>query len=214
MTTSSPALLTAIITGVLSVHHCAAQSELHDALSDKVPLTFIGLDLSQARFVTRVEFPKLDQEGTVMFNRWNGLLQSEWTKYNLAQPLGLGNVPTEVQYVQVVNDAVDVQKAWASGDPVFDKAQIPAMVKKYNTQDVEGVGCVFIVGSFNKILEKADIHVTFFDMKTKAVLHTEQFTAKPVGFGERNYWAGAVSNVLDGIGKTYRTRWQDQFKKK
>lgn len=190
-----------------------AQNAMADMLSGKTPLTFIGLDFSQAKFVARYDFPGLDKQGNVFFSRWNGLLQNEWMKYNLAEPLNLGNVPTNTQYVQLVNDGVDVQKAWAGGDPVFDKDGIPGMVKKYKTEDGEGLGCVFIVGSFNKSLEKGEFFVTFFDMKTKEVLHTERMVGKPVGFGERNFWAGAVSNVLDEIKKTYRNTWEQKFLK-
>ena len=190
-----------------------AQNAMADMLSGKTPLTFIGLDFSRAKFVARYEFPGLDKQGSVFFSRWNGLLQSEWAKYNLAEPLKLGNVPTNTQYVQEVNDAVDVQKAWASGDPVFDKDGIPAMVKKYRTQDGEGVGCVFVVGSFNKPLEKGEFFITFFDMKSKEVLHIERLVGKPFGFGERNFWAGAVTNVLEEIKKTYRNTWEQKFLK-
>lgn len=191
----------------------SAQNPMADMLSGKTPLTFIGLDFSQAKFVARYEFPGLDKQGNVFFSRWNGLLQNEWIKYNLAEPLQLGNVPTNTQLVQSVNDAVDVQKAWAAGDPAFDAAQVPAMVKKYNTQDTEGIGCVFIVGSFNKALEKGEFFVTFFDMKTKDVLHAERIVGAPIGFGERNYWAGAVTSVLNDIKKTYRNTWEQKFLK-
>ncbi|MEO8067011.1 MAG: hypothetical protein ABI599_04885 [Flavobacteriales bacterium] len=190
-----------------------AQSTMQDMLSDKTPLTFIGLDFSEAKFVARYEFPGLDKQGTMFFVRWNALLQTEWAKYNLAEPLQLGNVPTLTQFVQEVNDRVDVQKAWATGDPVFDKERIPAMVKKYKTEGEEGMGCVFIVGSFNKTLEKGEFFVTFFDMKTKEVVHTERMVGKPFGFGERNFWAGAVTNVLEDIKKTYRNTWEQKFPK-
>lgn len=190
-----------------------AQDTMGGMLRGSVPLTFIGLDFSQAFFVARQNFPGLDKEGPTYFDRWNELLRTEMEKYNLSEPMKLDHVPTMVEYVRNVNAAVDLNEAWATGNVVFLKEHIPEMVKKYATQDREGVGCVFIVGSFNMTLERSDLYVTFFGMKTHEVLHVEWIEGRPAGLGERNYWAGAVSNVLDEIKKTYRNTWEQRFLK-
>jgi hypothetical protein len=74
------------------------------------------------------------------------------------------------------------------------------------------VGVVFIVSAFNKTQEMAEYYVTFFNMSTKEVLHSERIGGAPSGFGLRNYWAGSVMAVLKSIDKQYEKAWNSRFK--
>ncbi len=192
----------------------AAQANMSEVLRGTTPLTFIGLDFSAARFTARYDFAELDQQGANYFMRWNGLMEAEWAKFNMAEPMKLVDAPTKTLYVQEINAAVDLSKAWGNGGTAFDLSRIPAMVERYATEDGEGVGCVFIVAEFNKGALMGDFYVVFFDMKSKAVLHTEHIIGKPMGFGLRNYWAGAVYDALKQVKSTYRRLWEQKYLKK
>jgi len=207
----SPALMAATV--ILAPLAGRSQATMADVLNGKTRLTFLGLDLSEAQFTTQIDFAEVSNQGALYFRKWNGLLQSEWEKFNLAKPLKLASVPTDVSIADEANDVTDVSKAWAAGNVTFDKEQIPAMVRTYKTGDKEGAGCVFIVGSFNKPAETADMYVTFLDLKTKEVLHVERVVGEPRGFGLRNYWAGAVTSVLEQIDKRYRKEWHAKYLK-
>ena len=47
-------------------------------------------------------------------------------------------------------------------------------------------------------------------MKSKKVLYTEKLSGKTSGFGFRNYWLGAVSNVNKSVASKYNV-WKKKF---
>ena len=70
---------------------------------------------------------------------------------------------------------------------------------------------MFIVEGMSKSAKAASVWVTFVDVKTKKVLHTERIEGKAGGFGFRNYYAAAIKNVLDQIEKKKYKEWKSQY---
>ena len=68
----------------------------------------------------------------------------------------------------------------------------------------EGLGLVYVVEALNKTEEKAVVHVVFFDVASKEILWTKEYTEKPRGFGFRNYWAGAFYKTMDVSGDDFQ----------
>ncbi|MFZ1331619.1 MAG: hypothetical protein WAR83_05500, partial [Flavobacteriales bacterium] len=131
--------------------------------------------------------------------------------FNMATALGINACINNTSYVQAANDGISSADLLSRTAGTLDKEKVPSMVKDYKTEDGEGVGVVFIVSTFNKTQEMAEFYVTFFNMKTKEVLHSERISGKPVGFGLRNFWAGSVTNVLKSIEKDYSKAWLKRF---
>ncbi len=68
-------------------------------------------------------------------------------------------------------------------------------MSEYNLE-YDGYGLVFIVESYSKTAVKGNIWVTFFHVPTKKVVFTKKMAGKASGFGVRNYWTGAVFDVM------------------
>lgn len=182
-----------------------------DALNNKCQVTWIGLDFSEAKLIPTVEFATVEADPGTAILKWNNLLEQEHEKFDLAKALGISNVVTNTSYVAPVNEGVKSQDLLSRTAITLDKEKVPSMVKKYKTNDGDGVGVVFVVSAFNKTSEIAEFYVTFFNMKTREVLHSERISGKPTGFGIRNYWAGAVTQVLKTIEKEYSKAWLKRF---
>lgn len=183
-----------------------------DALNNKCAVTWIGLDFSEATLVPTVEFAAVQADPGLMIMKWNNLLEAEAEKFDLGKALGITACINNTSYVQSANDGISSADLLSRTAGTLDKEKVPGMVKDYKTEDGEGVGVVFIVSTFNKTQEMAEFYVTFFNMKTKQVLHSERISGKPTGFGLRNYWAGAVTSVLKNIEKEYSKAWLKRFK--
>jgi hypothetical protein len=69
-----------------------------------------------------------------------------------------------------------------------------------------------VVESLNKNAEKLVAWVTFIDLATKKVIHTEKVEGKAGGFGFRNYWAGGVYKINQEIDKNLYKKWSKSFK--
>ena len=69
---------------------------------------------------------------------------------------------------------------------------------------------VFIIESFNKTSEEGSLYIVFFDIATKKVLLFDKAIGKPSGIGFRNYWAGAIANVLKKTKKRSYDDWEEK----
>lgn len=196
----------------LTIGTAATAQTMADALNNKCTVTWIGLDFSGATLVPTVEFAAVQADPGTAILKWNNLLEAEAEKFDLGKALGINSCINNTSYVQPANDGINANDVLSRTAGTLDKEKVPSMVQNYKTEDGEGVGVVFIVSTFNKTQEMAEYYVTFFNMKTKEVLHSERISGEPTGFGLRNYWAGSVTSVLKTIEKEYAKAWLKRFK--
>jgi hypothetical protein len=189
----------------------ASAQTMGDALYDAAPVTWVGLDFSEAKFVPSVEFADVDADARLAMLKWNNLLEQEPKKYDLGRTLGIKRITTNTSFMREVNEGITAEDLLGREPYSIPEAKIPEMVKSYKFTG-EGVGVVFIVSTFDKTQEKGEFYVTFFNMKTKEVMHTERLMGKPMGIGLRNYWAGSISSVLKNIEKSYAATWRAKYK--
>ncbi len=182
-----------------------------DALYNGTQVTWVGLDFSNAKFVPAVEFTEVDADPQLAILKWNNLLEQEPEKFNLCKALESTRCSTNTSFMRKVHEGLTSEELLGRESYSLDKAEIPGMVKDYDTKG-EGVGVVFIVSSFDKTQNMAEYWVTFFNMETKEILHTQRLAAKPSGFGMRNYWAGSVYQALKTIQKNHLNTWRTQFR--
>ncbi len=195
-------LLPLLLTALLAPSARGQQSSLADLLADKVGLTCIGVDYSATRFTPRYKFGPLDEAGPAFFNRWNMLLETEPDKYTPCPQLKVNDCKVVTSYVEPVNREVKVPEVW--NKPELGPEGVQELVSRYRTEDQPGIGMVYIAIKYDAPAERADYFVTFFDMATRQVLHTEKVSAEPGGAGLRNYWASTIIKVneqLKGIRK-------------
>ncbi|MBV6405365.1 MAG: hypothetical protein IT228_11780 [Flavobacteriales bacterium] len=195
-------LLPLLLPALLAPTAHAQQSSLADLLADRVGLTWIGVDYSATKFTPRYKFGPLDQAGPAFFERWNMLFEGELDKYTPCPHLKVKDCTVATSYVEPVNREVKVPEVW--NKPELAPEGVQELVSRYRTEDRSGVGMVYIAIKYDAPAERADYYVTFFDMATRQVLHTEKVSAEPGGAGLRNYWASTVIKVheqLKGIRK-------------
>lgn len=198
----------AVIAGLTPM---ATAQTMGDALNNACTVTWIGLDFSESKFVPTFDFAEVDADPQTAILKWNNLLEQEPEKFDLGKALGITRCVTNTSFVRDANEGMTSADLLGRDPYTLDEAKIPDMVKAYKTEG-DGIGVVFIVSTFDKTQLKAEFYVTFFNMKTKEVLHKERITGKPMGFGMRNFWAGAISAVLKDIKKSYVEDWRAEFK--
>lgn len=184
----------------------AQTTNVFDAQSE---LSWLGLDFTKAKFVGDLEAFQKSNIPNLM-QSWNSLMIDEAKKYNIPLAFHRLSVDSNIDVTLDHNSKLDGDKMWVasfkSADRL-DEGSIQDIVSKYNFKGLKGNGLMFNVESFDKPQETATIWVTVVDMDKKKVLFTRRLTAKPSGFGLRNYWAGAVYRMLKDIEKTYYTQW-------
>jgi len=169
-----------------------AQSKA-DIFDGKTPVTWLGLDYTQARFITpeigtKSAFTITDAEfQNTYIPAWNYLFMTEPKKYNVAKAIHRASVSYALSVTEKANKAV--KKEFLSKNPADYKTlteqNIADLVKKYNFQGNTGIGMLFFVEGMSD--------------------RTVYLTDKIGGFGFRNHWADANFRILRQIESDYAT---------
>lgn len=178
--------------------------------SSEVPLTYLGVDFTQAKVFNDIAANAMDIRDR-QFAAINQVIVNEPKKYDFQKALSKSNVTNDISFVNAKNAKIDAEKIIesSSADEVrFTKATIESIVKGYKFAGKKGIGLMFIMESMNKASAQASMYVTFIDLASGKVLLTERMTAKAAGFGFRNYWAKTVYEVLDDIKKSKYKEWK------
>lgn len=178
--------------------------------SSEVPLTYLGVDFTHAKVLNEIAANNLDIRDR-QFPAINQVIANESKKYDFQTAFSKSVVDKDISFVNAKNAKIDAEKISESGSDAvhLKKADIDAIIKKYDFGGKKGIGLIFIMESMNKASVEAAMYVTLIDMASRKVLLTERMTAKPAGFGFRNYWAKTVYEVLNEIKKSKYKEWKD-----
>ncbi len=194
------------------------QKTLKDFFSAE-DIVWFGLNFTDARMIGA--FDQIngagDADATSIKNKWipswNGLIINEPKNFKIKEAFKKTNVSYEMESNSKLNAAINTSKLMTLNAYTFTDAQktIKGVVSKLSSSEKnEGYGVTFVVESFNKMTDEAVMYAVVFDIKTKNVLITEKITAKPVGIGLRNFWAGAVKGAIKQIDKGLYEAWKSK----
>ncbi|MCO5239394.1 MAG: hypothetical protein M9904_05015 [Chitinophagaceae bacterium] len=178
--------------------------------SSEVPLTYLGVDFTQAKVLNDAVTNAMDIRDR-QFAAINGVIVNEPKKYDFQKAFSKTTVTNDLSFVNAKNAKVDAEKIMGSGDVKddrFTKATIESIVKGYSFSGKKGIGLMLIMETMNKASVTASMYVTFIDLASGKVLLTDRMTAKAAGFGFRNYWAKTVDVVLKDIAKSKYKEWK------
>jgi hypothetical protein len=147
-----------------------------------------------------------------LMTAWNNLMINEPDKFDVGEALHRPPLKQAVDIAIAHNESLNLKGTMTESEIThLNKEEVSRIVSSYNFGSNSGVGVLFVVDSFSKLAVESVIWVTFVNMDTKEVLFTKRMTAKPVGFGVRNYWAGAIYKMLKQIKADYDT-WKKNYK--
>ena len=158
-------------------------------------ITFFGLDFSKSKMLGTDGFSNPGDIVGRIFGEWNSLIVNEKDKYNVKYAFQKAEVNYDFSIVDKRNATVNANELVTNNSYSIDEKTVAGVIKNYSSK-TKGLGVVLVVEKFDKTEEKASVFVTYFDIGAKKVLLTERVTAAPVGFGFRNYWAGAIAKIL------------------
>lgn len=185
--------LTALIVALLGISALSAQPRIGDIRS----ITFYGVDFSAVRINGANESPA---DFIRAFGQINQLFMSEPNKYNPAKAFKMQVDRIDLSVVRSRNENIDKaqlaapQQSDLAGYTV-DDGRLAEIVASYPV-DGEGYGAVIVAERLDKTEGRALFTVVFFDRQSREVIYSQCDYAKAGGFGLRNYWAGALYNML------------------
>ena len=196
---------------------CAMVLRAQDAskVFSSTEMVWFGLDFTKAKFVGQFDqgMGAAPATGSDMKNKfipeWNGLIVKEPQNFDLRKTFRKDNVFNDISSINELNSKIDVDACMSFNATKIDRATIESMVKNYSSQEKkDGLGLAFIVENFDKGLATAGVYITFFDIASKKVLLSEKVEGKARGVGIRNYWAGAIKEILKKIDADEYKKWK------
>jgi len=191
---------------LFSLQISAQDSENGNLLHDYNDVMWCGIDFSKSKMIGSEGFTNAYNVVDRFFGSWNNLILQESDKYNIVEFYEKKTRLIDLTVVKQRNEAVDPNKL------VIDKTTIDPLTET-DIQEVvdgyeeiepgEGLGLLYIVEYFNKLENRALIHVVFFDTRSLEILWTEKYRTKPGGFGLRNYWARSILDTMEESGKDF-----------
>jgi hypothetical protein len=181
--------------------------------SSKVSVDFVGLDFSNVKLVGSEGFNDPAKIQSYYFGAWNGLLIAEIDKYDIKGAFYKNDIDYHLNVTEQLNAQVEYIDLVTNATPdPFTEQELQKMVRQYDTKGLNGEYAVsFIVHSLNKLHERAYLYVVVFNPNNKKVLFSQRMVGAARGFGFRNYWAGAVYDILKQIKKREFRSWRKQF---
>jgi hypothetical protein len=188
-----------------------------DVFNPKVPVTWLGIDFSQMRFIGSEAAYKASGEllNSEFVNKyipaWANLFITEPKTYNVPRASHRDTVHFAFKVTEAANNALT--KNFFTENPndfsTLKEKDIVEVVKNYDFQGQKGLGMMLIVEGMSKATHLAGAWVTFVNMNDKTVLFTVYKTGNSRGFGFRNYWAHSWYNILKDFASDF-----DSYKKK
>ncbi len=180
---------------------------------------WLGLDFSHVKVIG--DFTQFGDAGAVdayqiktqYFPAWNELMLNEPEKFDFKGLFKLNELINDIEMITRVNAETDVNAMSATEAPNYSQENIQSFVNGYNTTGKSGIGLVFIAESLDKVGKEAWFHVVAINTTSKEVLMWERIKSVPTGFGVRNYWAGAVYNIIKEGKKSYYKSWKAKYAK-
>ncbi len=182
-----------------------------------VKISWLGIDFSHVKLIGDFsEFAGAGERSTAQirdkyFPQWNYLVLAEQSKYDIKGMLRKGDIYYDIDMINELNSRAPLENMEAHNNPNYKPEDIERFIKEYNLEGKEGIGIVFIAECLNKFANEAYIHFVAIDMTTMSILIHERIRGVPRGIGLRNFWAGAVYNVIKDIRSKYYNIWRKRY---
>ncbi|WP_184550204.1 hypothetical protein [Mucilaginibacter sp. FT3.2] len=198
---------------ICTASQAASAQTKADIFNKKVPITWLGMDFSQMRFIGSEAAYKANGEllNTEFVNKfipaWANLFITEPKAYNVPRASHRDTVHFAFKVTEAVNSALtkDFFTENANDFSTLKEKDIVDIIKNYDFQGQKGIGMMMIVEGMSKATKTAGAWVTFINMNDKTVLLTVYKIGGSRGFGFRNYWAHSWYNILKDFSDDFDT---------
>jgi hypothetical protein len=192
-----------------------------DLFLDKdIRVSWLGIDFSHVKLIGDFsQFAGIGEKSASQiknryFAAWNKLVLNEREKYDIKGMLRRDEVFYDIELTDSLNDNTALCDIESYNNPHYGMEDINKFVGTYDLKGKTGVGVVLIAESLNKADNEAYFHFVAMNLATKEILIHERLRGEPGGIGIRNYWAGAIYDVMRQVENIYYRNWRSACAKK
>lgn len=171
-----------------------------------LPFLFLGIDFRLTQLIGSHGFSNPTDIQRKYFYKWNELLFNEQAKYDLKSALSIKNYQISFNWIVQENLKIDPTRLVTNSEYSISEELVRKHVSRFSGIEKRGIGIIFIVESFNKFTKLANVWVTFFNIDTNEVFHTEKIQGAAGGIALRNYWGNSFHRVINKVSYK-RKKW-------
>lgn len=201
----------------MTMYGATAQTADDLFTTNDTKITWLGVDFSHVKLIGCFsEFAGFGSKNSRQikyhyFPEWNKIILHEREKYDVPGMLRKDHIFYNVDMIFAINDNAPLEDMEAYNAPNYTPDDIAAFVKLYNTEEMTGIGIVFIAEALDKSQQEAWFHFVAINLTTKEVLLQKRLRGEPGGLGMRNYWAGSIHDVMKQISRNYYRIWRSEY---
>jgi len=202
--------LSLLLIALISIQQLSAQTLKAFFNSPEVPVTFLGVDFTQAKLYNDAG-ANVQLIQSRYYPQINQLIIDEQKKrYDIPDAFNKTAVTNDISLALDKNSKIDPEKILEvkQEQERLKKANIERIVKGYDFSGKKGLGMIIIMENMNKLSKDASMFFTIVDMGSKKVLFAEKVRGEASGIGFRNYWAKTISNAIIDIKKSKYKEWK------
>jgi hypothetical protein len=191
--------------------------DVKDIFERKTKITWLGLDLTGAKFIGDRERYGSTSDVMHLMESWNDLMLKEHDKYNVKLAIQKDEIHEALDVAKEHNAGLDVSEMFSNDtndQNHLRENDIASIIADYDFKGNTGIGIIFNVEAFNKLKDQASVWVTFVNMDTKEVFFTERVTGQPGGSGLRNFWGNSMEDILIKIRRKEFENWKKKYYRK
>lgn len=147
------------------------------------------------------------------FKSWNDLIVRERNKFSVETMLHKEPVIYKTGMIDSINFKIQVDSLEGDVGRLLEDKLVVNSISNYNLIQNQGVGIVLIAEYMDKIHIKASHILVVFNIESREILLKERFETIPVGFGMRNYWAGAIYKIFKEVKNKRYKAWKKIYTK-
>jgi hypothetical protein len=150
----------------------------------------------------------------IYFPAWNRMILDERDRYDIRGMLRKDVIYYDIDMIAKVNDGAPLEDLESYNTPQYTESDITNFVNSYNTEGMNGIGIALIAETLNKAENESYFHFVAINLANKQVLIHQRLRGEPRGLGFKNYWAGAIHDVLQQIDENYYRLWRSEYAKR
>jgi hypothetical protein len=188
-----------------------SQSQTTKELLAADSAVWFGIDYSKAKFTgSFAQAFGIDPSiGNELVDKWvpewNKIVLNEQQNFPINEAIKKPYTFFDISSVNAINSKINKDSVYSEEPmgykiPNPDKT-IPEMIQKYSSKKT-GLGVVFIAESYNKKAHNAYVYFVLFRIETKQVIGYKRLMGIPKGIGLRNFWSGAIKDIIKQIGSS------------
>jgi len=177
-------------------------SQGEQTVKQATEIVYYGIDCTQLTVIGEDVYDPSEYVNKY-FLAWNGVVRNEREKYRLGEVFKKANVEYDLDMIDQLNAKRDPKTIIVAAPTRVTEDDLVKIISGYKPSQSEGVGLVIVAENFNKPGATGTMWVVFFDIKTNSILMAKYMSAKPMGFGVKNFWVRTVYNVLQECKSKY-----------